>query len=150
MALTQNTFYDTKPKGITRTTARRVTNAAQIFLNSLIGIDATSGLAEPFDGAAGTQFLGLATHERLGDTSLPNGDPRAEIVVDESGPTIKVAVTGAAGEGDNGAEVWASDDGTFTLTDPAGPKSVGYVKDYISGTTCWVQLLSSGEWFAHA
>lgn len=151
MALSANAFYEIQPRPVTATEARRVTNGAQVYLNALIGVDATTGLAEPFDGAAGTQFLGLATHERLGDTSTySDGDSRGQVVVDVSGPAITVPVTGAAGAGDQQAEVWASDDGTFTLTDPTGPKSIGYVKKYITGTTCRVQLLSAQEWFAHA
>ncbi|RLB44666.1 MAG: hypothetical protein DRH30_00880 [Deltaproteobacteria bacterium] len=148
MALAQNTFYDTHPRPVTLTNAHLVEDAAQIWLNSLVGIDATSGLAIPYDGGL-TAFMGLATHERLGTSGVYGaGDSRGEIVIDVSGPQIKVPVTAAASAADNGLPVWATDDGTFTKTDPTGSLPVGYIRNWLSGTTCWVQLLSAQEFFA--
>lgn len=149
MAATANIFYEVQPKGITRTGAHRVTDAAVIFFNALIGVDATTGLAEPYDGAAGTTFLGLATEERTGDTSLPAGDPAANIIVDESGPTIKATIAGISDQTENGAYVWATDDDTFTLTDPVGPEPIGFVKSFVSGSIGQLQLFSAQEWQAH-
>lgn len=149
MALSANAFYEVRPRGITRTAARRIKDAAKIWFNAMVGLEAASGLLIPYDGAATTKYLGFATEERTGDTSLPAGHPSANCVVDESGQTKKVPVTGATGVTDAGAPVWGVDDGTWTLTDPAGGEiPVGYVSEYVSGTDCWVEFLSAQEWFA--
>ena len=100
------------------------------------------GVAYPFNDEAGAIPLGFADQPLTGDGTL-----RASI---EAGGRIrKVAVTGASSAAaTNGKWVFATDDGTFTLTKTTPNIPVGIVVDWVTSTTCWVYFMSFGELLA--
>ena len=126
MALTQNTprayeegFMNDLP----------VKASSKIYEGSLVG--KSSGYARAL--VAGDVFMGIAA--RGADNSAgANGDINVRV---RKNGTIQVAVTGVTAVTDEGATVYASDDGTFTLSS-TGNSVVGKIIRWVSGTTCVV------------
>jgi hypothetical protein len=86
--------------------------------------------------------MGLSTSRQTGNTSAT---PIVEATSDIDGRIMKnIAVTGLAGTvADNGVKVYATDDGTFTLTRPSAPTlPVGFVTRFISATNANVFFYS--------
>lgn len=101
-----------------------------IYEGAAVG-DNGSGYARPL--VAADPFLGFA--ERPADNSA--GAAGAVNVRVRVRGQVQVPVTGAAGVGDVGETVYASDDDTFTLT--AGSNTaIGKVSRWVTGTTCVV------------
>lgn len=98
-----------------------------IYEGSAVG-DNASGYARPL--VAGDPFFGFA--EQRADNAA--GAAGAVNVRVRTRGQVVLSVTGAAGPGDVGETVYASDDDTFTLT--AGSNTaIGKVSRHISGTT---------------
>lgn len=146
MALARDTFYqertDTKLGPV-------VQSGAVIYGGALLALGhpthATSGkrgVAYAFNDEAGAIPLGFADQPLTGDGTL-----RASI---EAGSRIRrVAVTGASSAAaSNGKWVFATDDGTFTLTKTVPNLPVGIIVDWVVSTTAWVYFLSFGELLA--
>ncbi len=105
--------------------------AADIVYEGAAVGDNASGYARPL--VAGDPFLGFA--ESQVDNSLgAAGDRRVR--VRERGK-VQIPVTGVTAITDIGADVFASDDDTFTLTQSTNTR-IGYIVRWISSTTCIV------------
>ena len=140
MALTANRMIYKRPRADQKTDSLGVTDGAVLFMNAMLGIAA--GLVRPL--VAGDVFVGLSLTEHTGDTSLPK--PENSIRVDVSGPQVEDIVDGVVAVTDQGASVYASDDGTLTLTDVAN-SLVGEVVEVLDAATglSRVQHLSRTE-----
>lgn len=112
-----------------------VAAATKIYAGTAVG--EAAGVARPLQ--AGDTYLGHSLHEV--DNSLgAAGDINVEV---EHGIQKKLAVVGASATS-IGAKVYASADDTYTLT--AGSNShIGYVRQHVSGTSCWVELIASRD-----
>lgn len=103
-----------------------------VYEGAAVG-DNASGYGRPL--VAGDPFMGFAA-AKVDNSTGAAGDKN--IRVRQRG-TAKLSVVGVAGVGDHGETVYASDDGTFTLT--AGSNTaIGKVTRWISGTTCMVRF----------
>lgn len=99
---------------------------------------AASNLLIPFGMMAGGNKTGSAT---VKDT-LTNQLPAAKLAIDRG--VARLPVTGLTSADlfrDVLREVWASDDGTFSLTRTAKAMLAGYVFLPDTTTTCWVALV---------
>lgn len=129
-------------------TSFEVKNASVIWQGALCMFDTTSGRLRPYDGTISAVLAGWATGEPVqvgvngkitGDASAPAGMTalRAAVAVGGDFTIRSAAVTGASAETDQGKPVYATDDGTFTLTDPTTHRVVvGYVTHYVSSGVC--------------
>ncbi|MEX0599059.1 MAG: hypothetical protein WD205_00370 [Rhodothermales bacterium] len=110
-----------------------VAASAQVYEGAAVGENA-SGYARPL--TAGDPFLGLAEFEA--DNSAGSaGDIRVRV---KKKGNVLLAVTGASAiTANDRPAVYASDDGTFTLTSTSN-SFVGYVSRWISGTNCIVEF----------
>jgi len=106
-----------------------------VYIGSALG-DNGSGYARPL--TAGDPFLGFA-EDHQDNSAGSAGDLDVKV---RSQGVVKLAVTGVTGVGDVGEPVYASDDGTFTLTASTNTL-VGTVQRHVSGTTCMVTFASS-------
>lgn len=127
MALTAGTplLFDVGPSG--NLNAQFAKNAAQIWRGSAVGL--TGGYARAL--VAGDTFAGFSEQDVLGAGS----DGAVTVPVIATG-RVQLAVTGASITS-TGQNVYASDDGTFTLT-ASGNSLVGMVYRFVTGTTCIV------------
>lgn len=143
MALSRDTFYvertDTKLGPVVKSGSVIYGGALLALGHPTHGTSGNRGVAYPFNDEAGAIPLGFADQPLTGDGTL-----RASI---EAGGRIrKVAVTGSSSAAaSNGKWVFATDDGTFTLTKTTPNIPVGIVVDWVQSTTCWVYFLSFGE-----
>lgn len=110
-------------------------DATTVYAGGFAGM--SSGYVRPL--VAGDTFAGVFTKGQA--NAAGDGAVDAEV---ETGHTAHLAVTGVTGVSDYGSVVYASDDGTATLT--AGSNSpIGILKRRISGTTCAVALFTEKE-----
>jgi hypothetical protein len=94
-----------------------------IYEGSAVGEDSTNGTYQALAG--GGTFVGFAHEQVINPTS---GSKRVKV---RQKGIIRLAVTGASGVTDNGVTVYASDDGTFTLTSTTTVTSIGKVVQYV-------------------
>ena len=92
-------------------------------------IELASGLAQPYDGTGTSGFGGFALR---GIVSTASGGEKVRVV---SQGVATLATVGASAAS-VGSLVYASDDGTFTLT--SGTMPIGKVLRHVTGTTCQV------------
>ncbi len=104
------------------------TSAVTIYEGSAVGESTTAGTYRALVG--GDNFAGFA-HEQVINAS--GGTKRVKV---RQKGIIRVAVTGATAVTDNSAAVYASDDGTFTLTATSANTQIGKVVQWIASTTC--------------
>jgi hypothetical protein len=121
-----------------------VKNTSVIYPGALCSFDGTSGRIKPYDGTIGDRLAGwsmgvppvVGSAVITGNTSPASGytAPRVALMFGGSGMTILACpVTGASAETDQGKPVYATDDGTYTLTDPTTHRvAVGFVRHYRS------------------
>jgi len=107
-----------------------------IYEGAAVG-DNGSGYSRPL--AAGDPFQGFAL-KKADNSSGSAGD--VNVVVRRHG-LVQVAVTGTSSVADNGRNVYASDDDTFTLTKSTNTK-IGQVVRWVTGTTCIVSFTAMG------
>jgi len=88
---------------------------------------------------AGDKFLGFAEF-KADNTSGAAGAIRAEV---KTKGRVRLTVVGSAITSNDRPAVYASDDGTFTLTVGSNSK-IGYVSRWISGTDCVVEFDARG------
>ena len=81
---------------------------------------------------AGDQFQGFADRQSVNS----GADGTVNVRVRQRG-VIQLAVTGVTAVTDEGSSVYASADGTFTLT-ASGNSAVGKIKRWVTSTTCLV------------
>ena len=113
-----------------------VAAAATIFEGAAVGENA-SGYARPL--VAGDPFLGFAEFRADNAAGLA-GAIRATV---KKKGNIVLNVAGSNITSNDRPAVYASDDGTFTLTQGANSK-IGYVSRWESGTQCVVEFDARG------
>jgi hypothetical protein len=139
MALTANRT-DWKPRAANASIkfAARIKDASVLYFGALCSFDTETGLIKPYDGteadALAGWFVGGAA-PKTGATS-DSSPPEAEL---ETGPFIwhDLEVGGLSGTyaTDLGKRVWATDDGTYTTTDPGSTgTNIGIVVRPISSS----------------
>ncbi|ANS05693.1 hypothetical protein [uncultured Mediterranean phage] len=141
MALSANATYtirDTKQVAVQGLEAEEFYNGSLLQVHSRSHAD-NGGRAEAWILEDGAIPMGFATTRTTGDTS-----ELVEATMDLAGRVIKVlAVTGLAGTvADNMRLVYASDDGTFTLTRAAMDHPVGIVSKFSTATVADVLFFS--------
>jgi len=110
-----------------------VLNAAVLYYGALVSCDTDVGACKPFDGTETDKLLGWHVEETVTGDTTAGPKPRASLITGPfRWPTMPV--TGLAGTvADNGKRIWATNDGTYTISDPGGSGAeVGYVDNYIS------------------
>lgn len=105
-----------------------VVSAGTIYEGSAVGESGTTGTYRALNGA--DTFAGFA-HEKV--VNATGGSSRVKV---RQEGVIRLTVTGASGATDNGVAVYASDDGTFTLTSTTTNSRIGKVHQWITSTTC--------------
>ena len=130
--------YTTKDIACLATKTMVIKNAATVYYGSLLSHDTDQGAVKPFDGTQTDRLVGWHwAGTKTGSTTAPL--PRATIK--PGGFIAEVPVTGLSGTAtDYGMIVYATDDGTYTLTDPGSGINVGRVmadEDRASGSA-WV------------
>lgn len=110
--------------------------SSRIYEGAAVGEDA-AGYARPL--TAGDAFLGFAVFEANNSAGLA-GAIRTEV---KKKGNIVVDVVGTSITSNDRPAVYASDDGTFTLTVGSNTK-IGYVSRWISGTKCVVEFDARG------
>lgn len=106
--------------------------ANDIIYNGAAVGDNGSGAARPL--VAGDPFMGFARNHM--DNAGGLGDTICRVTT--KGHAL-LTVVGAAGVGDVGETVYASDDDTFTLTS-TNNTAIGKVARWVTSTTCWVKF----------
>lgn len=157
MALTKAQRYGMRQRAPEMINSYPVRNGMTIYYGALVGISTvgvTDGrLVNWADTSGDLRFVGIAIprgtrnlpESVLGDT---NGTIKCEVY--EGGATLEnVAVAGATHQRSLGDPVYASDNGTFTLTPTSNVGAVGRVARYISSGQADVQLFSSMEYMAN-
>ena len=94
-----------------------------IYEGSAVSEDSTNGNYNALVG--GSTFVGFAHEQVINPTS---GTKRVKV---RQKGIVRLAVTGASAVTDNGVTVYASDDGTFTLTSTTTVTSIGKVVQYV-------------------
>jgi len=113
-----------------------VAAGANIFEGAAIGENA-AGYARALQ--AGDKFLGFCLFP-VDNTAGLAGAERVEV---RTSGNVRLAVIGSAITSNDRPAVYASDDGTFTLTVGSNSK-IGYVSRWISGTDCVVEFDARG------
>jgi hypothetical protein len=98
-----------------------------IYEGSAVSEDSTNGTYNALAG--GSTFVGFAHEQVINPTS---GTKRVKV---RQKGIVRLTVVGASAVTQNSETVYASDDGTFTLTS-TGNSTIGKVVQWISGTTC--------------
>ncbi len=118
-----------------------VKNTVVIYPGALVSFDGTSGRVKPYDGTIGDRLAGwslgvppvVGSAVITGNTSPATGYTAPRVAVHfGGGRTLEnCPVTGASAETDQGKPVYATDDGTYTLTDPTTHRvAVGFIMHY--------------------
>jgi len=117
-----------------------VTSGSTLYKGALVGMVQGTGTIQGYDDAAGHIPIGYMS----GPGNSVVGDGTLKAQVNLRGDVLKSqTVTGAAAATDNFAELYATDDNTFTLTRPADDAAVvGIVLFWRTGTTCDILLLN--------
>jgi hypothetical protein len=100
------------------------TSNVTIYEGSAVGETTTAGTVKPL-ATSDTIFWGFA-HEQVVNPS--GGTKRCKI---RAQGIIRIAVTGASAVTDNGVSVFASDDGTFSLTSTTTTPKIGRVVRWV-------------------
>tara|TARA_Y100000310_G_scaffold140777_2_gene140199 strand:+ start:1140 stop:1751 length:612 start_codon:yes stop_codon:yes gene_type:complete len=107
-----------------------------IYEGAAVG-DNASGYSQPLE--AGDPFQGFSL-KKADNSSGSAGD--INVTVRRHG-LVSIAVTGASSVADNGRNVYASDDATFTLTKGTNTR-IGQVVRWVTSTTCIVSFSAQG------
>lgn len=114
------------------------------------GTSDSIGRARPWASATHTLPIGLAEgghgavtgDSTAGVNDLTTGTRRQVQLATHRGQVFQLPVTGLAGTAaDEGREVFASDDGTFTFTRATRNALIGTVVKYATSSAAWVRLL---------
>jgi hypothetical protein len=108
-----------------------VKNASVIYYGALCSCDTDTGSAKPYDGTESDKLLGWHNSDSVTGATASSPPPRAQLI---TGPFFWEDCPlggGIAGtNADIGKRVWATDDGTYTSTDPGGGAEVGVIVMY--------------------
>ena len=105
------------------------TSNVTIYEGSAVAESTTAGTVKAL-AASDTVFWGFC-HQQIINAS--GGTKRC--IIRQQG-IVRLTVVGATAVTDNGVAVYASDDGTFTLTSTSVNLQIGKVQTWIIGTTC--------------
>jgi hypothetical protein len=105
------------------------TSNVTIYEGSAVAESTTAGTVKAL-AASDTVFWGFAHQQVINPSS---GTKRCTV---RTKGIVRLPVTGASAVTDNGVAVYASDDGTFTLTSSSTFVQIGKVATWITSTTC--------------
>lgn len=112
----------------------QVKSASVLYQNALCMFDGTSGNILPYDGTIGNRLAGWYTGQpQQQPYTYFTGDGTARAQIDRGGLLVlrDIPITGVTTMADQGKPVYATADGTYTLTDPTTHRvAVGYVAGY--------------------
>ncbi|GJM45004.1 MAG: hypothetical protein DHS20C21_18460 [Gemmatimonadota bacterium] len=111
--------------------------SVHVFEGSAVSSPA-DGFARPLTAAAGESFRGFA-EEGFDNTAVGAANGDGDSLLRKEG-TVILDVVGVTGVGDIGADVYASDDDTFTLSAGTNNVKIGKVVHFDSGTTVRVRF----------
>lgn len=126
MALSANADYTIQDVDGSGTVPMVLLNAAVVYYGSLCSSNTTEGEVKPFDGTQADNLVGW----HFGDAATGNSTgARVEAVIKMGGFVIRdLTVAGVLGTAaDYNAPVYATDDGTYTVTDPGSGSVVGRI-----------------------
>lgn len=142
MALSAPLNADFTPGNSALQGAFEVKNTSVIYPGALCAFDGTSGRIKPYGGTIGDRLAGwslgvppvVGSAVITGNTSPATGYTNPTVALAFGDFTAnRLPVTGVTAETDAGKPVYATDDGTYTLTDPTTHRvAVGFVKHYRS------------------
>lgn len=133
MALSANASYEMRDTERISTIEMKVLTAAVLYNGSLCSHDTTVGAIKPYDGTSADKLVGWHFGDSVTGLTTASVPPTGTIKV---GGFVLVGLTVAglsAGVVDSnlGAIVWATDDGTYTITDPSSTgHEIGHVVKY--------------------
>lgn len=136
MALTDHSQLEVRDDTLNSTVSMVVLNAAVIFNQALCSHDTTSGEIKPFDGTQTDRLAGWnfgddanAANPTGGGITGNSAAPRNRASIRRGGFAFKnLAVATLANDAtDFGKPVFATDDNTYTITDPTAGQKIGYV-----------------------
>lgn len=126
MALTANKGRKIIASGPDAYASYGVKAASRIFQGSLVGEDSSTGNARAL--VAGDTFLGINEFDEQDNSGGLVNAKRAKVCT-QGVWQLDMAITGASnGDADIGSDVYASDDGTLTLTSTSNTK-IGKIID---------------------
>lgn len=127
MALSADGAFETKPVLEANTIAMIVLNAAVIYNTALCSHDTTGGEIKPFDGTQTDRIVGWHFGPTVTGDSSASDRPRARIV--KGGFVARNLTMGGISNNatDYGDPVYATDDGTYTATDPGSGQKLGVI-----------------------
>ncbi len=140
MALTGNAFYTTKGNDVLNVPVK---SGATIYDGALLMADTTTGgAAEPYDGTIGAILLGWHFGD-VNDDATSSPTKTAKLAVG-SFTVLGLTVAGLGGTAaDIGKAVYATDDGTYTVTNPTTHTVVaGHVQNYVSASVADVKMVA--------
>jgi len=123
------------------TMAMKVLTAAVVYNFALCSHDTTTGAIKPYDGTGADRLVGWHFGSTVTGLTTAAVPPRAFINPGGFVAESLTVATLAGSDADLGKPVWATDDGTYTVTDPGGTdQQVGWVVRRRSSTTADVYL----------
>lgn len=126
MALSANASYDARPVVHVNSISMVVKASSVCYNGALLSHDTTEGEVKPFDGTQADKIVGW----HFGDSVTGNSsEPRVRAKVTPGGFIIKDLTVGGLlnTTADYGAPVYATDDGTYTVTDPGSGQKLGRI-----------------------
>ncbi len=113
-----------------------VLDAAVVYRGAYCTRDTTTGEIKPFDGTATDRAVGWSD---ITKTTGNAAAPRNHVAIKAGGFQARIPVTGVADDAtDYGAPVFATDDGTYSLTNPGTGHRVGAVIGNRAGLTAGI------------
>lgn len=144
-ALAANTEIKTRERGRTRAYKAETD---EFYAGALVGLDDSTGYAQPWTDEAGLLFLGVCMARVTGNTSA---SPIPEIKVRDCGEIIRsAAVAGATAVTHTGDLVYSASDNPadLTLSATTNVEAIGFVVRWHSNAVADVQLFSAAEYRA--
>lgn len=126
MALSANDSWVTQDLSAIGTKSEIVLNGSTIYKWALVSRDTTNGEVKPFDGTQTDKILGW----HVGDEVTGNSSgTRVKATIWSGGFVARnITCAGLSNDAtDYGDEVYATDDGTYTATDPGSGVILGYI-----------------------
>ena len=115
-----------------------------LVIGGLLALNTNTGKVEFMDDAQYLVPIGVASNQAAGNNENLTGNTAGDYsVVAKAGIIISsVLVTGTSAITDVMKLVYATDGQTLTLTRPTTGLPIGFIRKWVSGTTCDVQLFS--------
>lgn len=141
MALTaSSTVY---PRGIASFGNWDVLTGTAVFKGSLIGLNVGTGTVLPYNDAAGHLLVGIADNACTAAQATAGFKLQVRTI---TSAIFSATVTGATAATDNGKEIYATDENTYTMTRPADDAlPVGIILFWVTSTTCHILVFGVTE-----